>query len=138
MHMPELIIQLHDRSRQFWFMKKILVVDDDTDLLEIVRLSLNTSGYEVILANTCAEGIKTFYREKPDLVLMDINVRDEDGREMCKQIKSDAAYQHIPVILISGNSEALSTYKKYGANDAINKPFEVALLTDRVGRYLAI
>lgn len=116
--------------------KKILIVDDDKDLREMMQLLLQQKGYTVIVAGTCEDGISAFYRENPDLILLDINVHDEDGREVCRKIKSDAQYYHIPVIMISGNAEALKTYKTYGANDIMEKPFDFDMLQQMVASYL--
>ena len=111
-------------------MKKVLVVDDDTDLLVMMKTFLKRNGYEVAVTISCEEGLEIFYSFNPDLVMLDINVGSEDGREMCKKIKSQAEYQHIPVLLISANHEALQLYSDYGANAAVKKPFELTSLLD--------
>ena len=109
-------------------MKKVLVVDDDTDLLVVMKSFLKKNGYEVRVTTSCEEGLNIFYSFKPDLVLLDINVGSEDGREMCRKIKTQAEYAHIPVLLISANHEALQLYGDYGANAAVQKPFELPAL----------
>ena len=106
-------------------MKKILVVDDDTDLLVMMKSFLKKKGYDVVATISCSQGLDIFYSFGPDLVLLDINVGNEDGREMCKKIKTQAAYQHIPVLLISANHEALAFFDDYGANGGVKKPFEL-------------
>lgn len=109
-------------------MKKVLVVDDDTDLLAMMKAFLQKSGYEARVTTSCEEGLEIFYLFKPDLVLLDINVGSEDGREMCRKIKTQAEYHHVPVLLISANHEALQRYGDYGANAAVKKPFELPAL----------
>ena len=117
-------------------MNKIMVVDDETDLLALVKGYLKRAGYEVAVTTSCHEGLKILESFKPDLVLLDINVGSEDGREMCKQIKSLAEYEHIPVILISANDDALSTYKECGADAFLKKPLQPLMLSDTVRLYL--
>jgi DNA-binding response OmpR family regulator len=109
-------------------MKKVLLVDDDIDLLSVMNFFLKKNDYSVRITTSCDEGLEIFYLFQPDLVLMDINVGTQDGREMCKTIKSHAEYQHIPVILISANYDMLGMYRDYGANNILKKPFEVAQL----------
>ncbi len=104
-------------------MKKVLVVDDDTDLLVMMKTFLKRNGYDVRVTTSCEEGLDIFYSFKPDIVLLDINVGSEDGREMCRKIKTQAEYCLIPVLLISANHEALQFYGDYGANAAVKKPF---------------
>ena len=79
------------------------------------------NGYHVAGTKSCDEGLEIFYSFQPELVLLDINVGDHDGREMCKKIKSHAEYQHIPVILISANHDHLKSYSDYAANNIIEK-----------------
>lgn len=109
-------------------MKKVLVVDDDTDLLLMMKAFLTRNGYEAAVTTSCEEGLNIFYSFKPDMVLLDINVGTEDGREMCRKIKTQASFRHIPVLLISANHEALKFYSDYGANAAVQKPFELPSL----------
>jgi DNA-binding response OmpR family regulator len=106
-------------------MKKVLVVDDDKDLLVMLKSFLKKRGYDVKVTISCSEGLDIFYSFRPDLLLLDINVGEEDGREMCKKIKTQAEYRHIPVLLISANHEALQFYGDYGANAGVPKPFEL-------------
>jgi DNA-binding response OmpR family regulator len=113
-------------------MKKVLVVDDDKDLLVIMKSFLQKNGYDVKVTISCNEGLDIFYSFRPHLVLLDINVGEEDGREMCKKIKAQAEYHHIPVLLISANHEALQLYGDYGANAGVQKPFELPALLSLV------
>lgn len=105
-------------------MKKIMVVDDEKDLLALVKGYLKRASYDVAVTTSCADGLDILNSFKPDLIYLDINVGNEDGRQMCKQIKSLAENKHIPVILISANDEALSTYKEYEATGILKKPFQ--------------
>lgn len=106
-------------------MKKILVVDDNEDILVTLKSFLRLKGYEPAVSLTCREALGIFYSFQPDLVLLDVNVGEEDGRVMCKQIKSQADYRHIPVILISADGEGLKGYEDHGASAAMEKPFNL-------------
>lgn len=105
-------------------MKRILIVDDDVDLLASLKSFLTRKGYEVTTTTSCDNGLQILFSASPHLVLLDINVGDEDGREMCRKIKGNAESQHIPVILISANHQQLERYQDYGANEFLPKPFD--------------
>lgn len=117
-------------------MRKILVVDDDKDLLANMKSFLAKQGYEVAVTTTCQQGLQLLLSFQPDLIFLDVNVGDEDGREMCRQIKSQAEYEHIPVLLISARHEELLLYNKYGASAFLKKPFELPVLMDTLKIYL--
>jgi CheY-like chemotaxis protein len=117
-------------------MKKIMVVDDDKDLLANMKAFISRQGCDVAVTSSCEEGMDILRSFKPDLIFMDINVGDEDGREMCRSIKALAEYQHIPVILHSANHEALKQYQDYGANAFLNKPFPLSAVMKVIDSYL--
>jgi len=106
-------------------MMKILVVDDNEDILFMLKSYFRLRGYEVVVSVTCKEALGIFYSFQPNLVLLDVNVGQEDGRVMCQQIKSQADYRHIPVILISANGDGLIAYEEHGASAALEKPFNL-------------
>ncbi len=117
-------------------MKKILYVDDDVDLLEAMKIFLRRQSYEVRVTTSCSEGLDILRAFRPDLILLDINVGSEDGRTMCRQIKAQAEYQHIPVILISAHDDALKTYRDCGADNFVGKPLEFSYLMDTLNVYV--
>jgi DNA-binding response OmpR family regulator len=117
-------------------MKRILYVDDDVDLLNAMKMFLRRKGFEVEVSTSCKEGLEKLRTFHPDLILLDINVGDEDGRLMCRQIKQEANYAHIPVILVSGNNGALKTYREYGADHFIEKPFDLPDLIGTLNSFL--
>jgi DNA-binding response OmpR family regulator len=117
-------------------MKKILVVDDDEDLLANMKKYLKRQGYEVAVTTSCDEGLQIFNSFKPDSVFLDINVGDQDGREMCLIIKTRAESRHVPVILISANHDDLKLYRDFGADSFVKKPFEFSRLIDTLNAYL--
>lgn len=119
-------------------MDKILIVEDDKDLITLLKSGLSKNGYQVRATISCKEGLEIFYQFLPDLVILDINVGNEDGREMCRQVKASAEFQLIPVIMISANDISLELYKDYGANDILKKPFLLAQIQELISKYLPI
>jgi len=117
-------------------MKKIMVVDDEKDLLALAKGYLKRAGYDVAVTTNCKEGADILVSFKPNLIFLDINVGSEDGREMCKQIKSLAEHKHIPIVLISADDDLLKTYKEYAADSFLRKPFQPSELLDIAAGYL--
>jgi CheY-like chemotaxis protein len=117
-------------------MKKIMVVDDERDLLALLKGYLKRAGYDVAVTTTCGEGTAILASFKPDLIFLDINVGTEDGRDMCRQIKSLAEHKHIPIVLISADDDSLQTYKEYSADSYLRKPFLPPQLLKTAASYL--
>ena len=118
--------------------KKILIVDDDPDILEILSLILADTGYETrALAHgkTIFDDIRDF---EPNLVLMDVMLAGLDGRTICKSIKENQLTRFLPVILISGIHDLAESLHFPGApNDFIAKPFDIDHLLERIEKQLA-
>lgn len=116
-------------------MKKILVVDDDTSILEMVQFVLEGGGYEVqtSLNGAC---FQQMHRDLPDLILLDVLLSGEDGRELCQRLKGDEKTRHIPVILFSAHFSARDMTGTSGADAFLAKPFHLEELIDLVKRYL--
>lgn len=116
-------------------MKKILVVDDDVGVLEMVQLALECEGYRVqtSLNGAC---FQQMHRDLPDLILLDILLSGEDGRELCRQLKDDEKTRHIPVILFSAHFSRRDTTPLSGADAFLPKPFHLVELRDLVKRHL--
>ncbi|WP_244228140.1 response regulator [Mucilaginibacter kameinonensis] len=120
----------------FLHMRRILAVDDDKDILEIIKYILEDSGYEV---DTLTEGKSLFDRIKqhePDLILLDIMLGNVDGRELCKTLKSQQETKNIPVILISASHNPGSPGQTGSPDDFIAKPFDIDVLLNSVSRQL--
>ncbi|RCH56903.1 response regulator [Mucilaginibacter hurinus] len=120
-------------------MRRILAVDDNSEILEILQLILEDYGYTV---DTLTDGHYLFDRIKesmPDLILLDVMLGDMDGRELCKEVKSGEFTHGIPVVLLSATYEMTENDKmKYGNPNAfIAKPFDINVLIDVVERQLA-
>ncbi|HEY9340275.1 MAG TPA: response regulator [Hanamia sp.] len=117
-------------------MSKILVIDDDLDILSVMEILLSMRGYNV---EVTAKGENTFPKIetfKPDLILLDVLISGYDGRVICKQLKSNEETKHIPIIMFSAHPGAAATIADYGANDFISKPFDVDHLLKKVKEQL--
>ena len=119
--------------------KKILVIDDQEDLLELTRRVLQSHGYEVLTLNDGENALETIKKESPDVVLMDMIMPIKDGAQICQEIKSDTSVRHIPVILTTGQMIEKSEYSQEGltgVDDYLMKPFEIDELLAKIGNLL--
>ena len=119
-------------------MAKILVVDDELQLITMVQMRLEAAGYEVITANDGQEGLEKAKSENPDLVLLDVMMPKMDGYKVCGLLKSDARYNKIPVILFTARAQQddRDVGGEVGADAYVTKPFEPAVLLETVGRFI--
>lgn len=115
--------------------KKILVADDDPDILEVLTLILEENGYEV---ETTSDGqtLHMLERNLPDLLLLDIWMSGWHGREICRYLKSQETTKALPVVLFSANRETQQIAQEAGADDFITKPFDLGHLLETIGRYV--
>ena len=125
-------------------MTKILVVDDDPDLVESVTMILESRNHEVIQAYGGIEGLEKAKAEKPDAIILDVMMPDKDGYAVCKELKGDPEYSDIPILLLTAVVSQIpsSTYtSRMGmeteADDYIDKPVEPGELAKLVERLLA-
>ena len=111
--------------------EKILVVDDDTNICELLRLYLTKEGYQVTTANDGEEGLEKFNQLKPDMVLLDVMMPRMDGLEVCRRIRK---LGNTPVMMLTAKGETFDKVLglELGADDYIVKPFEVLELLARV------
>jgi CheY-like chemotaxis protein len=111
--------------------KRILIVDDETEMVEMETVRLRASGYEVTAAYDGPSGLQKVKFWQPDLVILDIMLPQMDGYQVCEALKKDPQSRDIPIILVSAMDQKYDTNlgKKVGANAYFTKPFEpVALL----------
>jgi len=116
--------------------KKILIVDDDIDILEPLQLLLEAEGYEV---STTTKGEQTYTKVDsfmPDLILLDVLMSGSDGRVICRRLKDTARTKKIPIIMMSAHPSAKSDSSGSGADAFIAKPFEIEDLCKIVKKYL--
>lgn len=110
---------------------KILVADDDPAIVDALQFMLEEEGYEVA-TTVDADAVTKFVVDKPDLVLLDIWMSGQDGREICKYLKTQESTKQIPIIMISANKDTEKIAKESGANDFIAKPFEMDELLGKI------
>jgi diguanylate cyclase (GGDEF)-like protein len=113
---------------------KILVVDDDADIRDILKLTLAEENYEVFEAKDGEEALKVIVTKPLDLVLLDYRIPKLDGREVCRQIKKDLLLRHLPIIMVTGKGDISDKVNGIdaGADDYIVKPFEPKELLARI------
>ena len=112
--------------------KRILVVDDDIDLLMLLERRLKQQGYEAETAASLSEAEELIVYFDPHLVLLDINIRGEDGRQLCWKLKHQPVYRIPKVLIISGFDYSASRAALFGADDILPKPFNTDFLLNRV------
>lgn len=117
-------------------MKKILVAEDDSAIIDALTLILGAEGYEVFTAKNEAQ-ILSGLAQTPDLLLLDIRLSGIDGREICKMVKADTRYSKIPVLFMSANPDLQTIAQEACADGFIRKPFEMAQLLDKLHTYLS-
>jgi two-component system alkaline phosphatase synthesis response regulator PhoP len=114
--------------------KKILVIDDDPGLLELVGFILEQQGYEVITALDGSEGLRKVMEEKPDCLILDIMLPGIDGIEVCRYLRANPKTANLPILMLT--AKALPRDQKIGfesgADDYLTKPFALSELVKRV------
>jgi DNA-binding response OmpR family regulator len=118
--------------------KRVLVIDDDEDILEILNIVFQENGYEIVLSNTgeAAEHIRVI---QPDIVLLDVRIvgSAKSGPEICKEIKSQLETRHLPVMLVSGETDLAMIARECGADSYMSKPFDIFDLIAQVKEFLS-
>jgi DNA-binding response OmpR family regulator len=116
--------------------KKIVVADDDSDILEVINLILNVKGYDVKTEKN-AENLLTMKEDLPDLLLLDIWMSGVDGRDICRQLKSRQETKDLPVIMLSANIDIKNMSVDCGATDYLAKPFDINELVGIIEKHTA-
>ena len=113
-------------------MKKILIIEDEPNIRELVLYNLKTNGYEGIAAEDGIMGITMVHREKPDLVLLDIMLPEKNGYDICKELREEG--NNTPIIMITAKTEEVDKVLglEFGADDYISKPFGIRELMARI------
>jgi phosphate regulon transcriptional regulator PhoB len=114
--------------------KKILIVEDEHDILQLVKLYLEKDGFRTVLARTGTEGLRQVKQEKPDLVVLDLMLPEVDGLEVCKRLRSAPETAMLPIIMLTAKAEESDTVVglELGADDYVTKPFSPRELVARV------
>jgi|ERR1019366_5645290 two-component system phosphate regulon response regulator PhoB len=119
-------------------MTRILVVEDEKDIREILAYNLGKAGHEVLAADSGANALASVREARPDLVLLDLMLPDVSGVEVCRHLKHDPSLCQIPVIMLTARSDEIDRVVGFemGAEDYVIKPFSVRELVLRVGAVL--
>lgn len=115
-------------------MSKILVVDDEKNILELVRFNLEREGYQVLTALDGAVAIELARKEKPDLIVLDVMLPGMNGLEVCRELNREPSTSGIPIIMLSARAEELDRVLglEMGADDYVTKPFSPRELAARI------
>ncbi|MCE5341900.1 MAG: response regulator [Planctomycetaceae bacterium] len=118
---------------------KILVVDDEPDILRVVTFSLKKWGYEVITAVNGQEGLDKIEAEKPDLVLLDAGMPVMNGFEMLEELRGNSECKNIPVIMLTAHSDPrdIDIAHKYGILEYVTKPFDPIELRGKIANAMS-
>jgi DNA-binding response OmpR family regulator len=114
--------------------RRILVVDDEIDLVEMLAIRLQANDYEVFVAYDGQEGLDKARALKPDLIILDLMLPKLDGYKVCRMLKFDEKYKQIPVILFSARAQEsdVKLGKEVGADAYLTKPFEPSILLAKI------
>jgi two-component system alkaline phosphatase synthesis response regulator PhoP len=114
--------------------RKILIVEDDRDIVEMVEYNLRDEGYATVSALNGEDGVNSARKERPDLIILDIMLPVMDGFEVCRALKSDEATARIPIIILSAKSQETDKVVglELGADDYVTKPFSPRELIARI------
>ncbi|MBX3045877.1 MAG: response regulator [Anaerolineales bacterium] len=115
--------------------RKVVCVEDEQEMIDLIRLILGRRGFEVLGANGGVRGLELIRAEKPDIVLLDLMMPEMDGWQVYQQLKADPATEHIPVVVVTAKAQNID--KVLGlhiakVDDYISKPFSLQELVDRV------
>jgi two-component system alkaline phosphatase synthesis response regulator PhoP len=134
----------HDKKEGVQMPKKILIVDDDPDLVEAVTMILESKNYDVAAAYGGIEGLQKAKTENPDLIVLDVMMPDKDGYAVCKELKANPQLSKIPVLLLTAVISKIPTTRytqqmglETEADDYIDKPVEPEVLVKRIETLLS-
>ena len=119
-------------------MKKILIVDDEADIIEILQFVLEAEGFECITAFDGEEGLKLAREIHPDLIILDVMMPKINGYKISRLLKYDNKYKDIPILMITARSQDEDKVigEETGADEYITKPFDIMNVVDLINKYL--
>lgn len=115
--------------------KTVLVADDDLPILEVINIILQEKGYEVITVSDARAIEKTLKENAPDLILLDIWLSGQDGRDVTKRLRSNKGTRDIPIVFISAQNNVQKIAAEAGADGYLEKPFDIDHLVAVVEQY---
>lgn len=117
---------------------KVLVVDDEREIRDLLRTSLSAEGYEIVVASNGEEAIGLAKTGNPQVILLDIEMPGIDGIETCKRLEAEEKTRHIPIIMMTSRGDRDIEAYLEGATDVVNKPFDIVQLAIRVKSMLRV
>ena len=121
-----------------WRMSKVMVVDDDVDILEVVKIILEYKGFEVKTTLNISALLDDISKFGPDVILLDVRLGNYDGREICDNLKRNMRTSQIPEILFSAPAKEQDIMKSTPADDFLEKPFEMNQLTTKINKWAGV
>lgn len=115
---------------------KILVADDDAGIVDALQMVLEDADYEVQTTMDGHSVLEVDHKKLPDVILLDIWMSGEDGRDICRNLKSRQETMNIPIIMISATGDLATSAKAAGADDFLPKPFHMEHLLEKVEKYV--
>lgn len=117
--------------------KRILIIDDDPDILDVLNIVFQDEGYNVVISNT-SQILDDILEIAPDLILLDVHIptSPKNGDVICTELKAGIATQELPVILVSGESDIKQICADCGANGYVRKPYDLDFLSGKVREML--
>ena len=118
--------------------KKILIVDDEVDLVKTIKFSMEAEGYMVLASYNGEDALNQARKENPDLIVLDIMLPKLDGYKVCRLLKFDEQYKNIPILMLTAKTQQKDKLlgKETGADEYITKPFDMDELMEKVKTYL--
>lgn len=127
-----------DKEKAMNGQKRILIVDDEEDILNVLKFRLEANNYEVLTASDGQEGLNKARTERPDLLILDLMLPKLDGYKVCRMLKFDESYKAIPIIMFTAKAQQKDEElgKEMGADAYIAKPFEPEILLEKMKELL--
>lgn len=122
-------------------MHRVMIVEDDTMVQEVFREILTLAGFEVIIYSDGQSGLRGAARDKADIILLDMNLPDISGMEICRSLKADPQTKHIPVLILTGEAREVASRVgglDVGAEDYLFKPISPNVLVSRIRSILKV
>ena len=118
--------------------KKLLIIEDEEDIAEVLKFNTENEGYDVSVVNTGEKGLKYILQNKPDLVLLDLMLPGLNGLEVCKEVRKKDELSNVMIIMLTAKGEEIDivTGLECGANDYVTKPFSTRVLLARIKNVL--
>ncbi len=118
--------------------KRILVVDDEPDIVETIKYLVESEGYSCLTAFDGESALNIAKEEKPDLIILDVMLPKINGYKVCRLLKFDAKYKNIPILMITARTqqEDILIGEETGANEYITKPFDINNVLNKINSYL--